>query len=256
MPIIVERGACPLRGLSLPDYAAPKTIGTVPVGSVYTSTDIAELAARLGSIVTFDRRGNVAWMDNFEDGIQAWESTFYQSLSWDPINAARGGFSLATEYANSDRDITHNLPLLPLGKNGLEVSYAFGADTKTYMPFSLSFYDGAAMLQGAVRYSENDHTLEILNSTGGYTLVASDVQGGRAGIFAVIKLVIDFATKKYERLIFNGVEYDLSAHSIYEAASVAAPHVTITLKPVTTSGFLWTAWYDAIILTQNEPANT
>ncbi|GAH92629.1 unnamed protein product, partial [marine sediment metagenome] len=37
------------RGIGLPDYAQPKPVGSVPVGPIYTSTDVGELAARLGS---------------------------------------------------------------------------------------------------------------------------------------------------------------------------------------------------------------
>jgi len=35
---------------------------------------LAELATRLGSIVTYDRKGEVIFCDDFEDGIDAWRA--------------------------------------------------------------------------------------------------------------------------------------------------------------------------------------
>ena len=54
-------------GHGYPDYG---TQG--PVSTVHSIQDLGELAVRLGSIVTFDRRGNVLWLDGFDSGIGAW----------------------------------------------------------------------------------------------------------------------------------------------------------------------------------------
>src|SRR4030042_6725681 len=59
------------KGVGLPDYSQSKPLGAVPVSSnspVYTLTDSAELARRLGSITTFDGRGYILWYDDFEGG--------------------------------------------------------------------------------------------------------------------------------------------------------------------------------------------
>ena len=40
--------------------------------STYGLTDLGELAVRLGSPVSFDRRGDVVMMETFEDGLDAW----------------------------------------------------------------------------------------------------------------------------------------------------------------------------------------
>ncbi|GAG14536.1 unnamed protein product, partial [marine sediment metagenome] len=40
--------------------------------TVFGLQDMGELAARQGSIVTFDRRGNVIWYDDFESSLNKW----------------------------------------------------------------------------------------------------------------------------------------------------------------------------------------
>ena len=246
------------KGVGLPDYAARAPLGQVRTGAISTLTDLAELAARLGSVVTFDRRGYVVLLDDFEDGIESWESSIAGSgsLYWTAGRAERGGFSMASQYSNGVREITRNLPVVPLGKNGLEVAFAWGVDTDTTMSFLLSYYAGATLLRGGARYSEADHALYILDSTGAWVLVASDVRAGIPYIFNNIKFVTDFNTKKYERLLFNGAEYDLSDHNLNEAVDASAPHMLISLMPITTDLVSWTAWFDTVIVTQNEPANT
>ncbi|GAI56753.1 unnamed protein product, partial [marine sediment metagenome] len=64
--------------------------------TIYRLADMGELAVRLGSIVTHDRRGDVIWMDNFDSGIAKW----YQFASdddglveWSAERSRSGGFS-------------------------------------------------------------------------------------------------------------------------------------------------------------------
>ena len=53
-------------------HGAPDWFGTTPQGMVHRVADLAELAARLGSPDVFDRRGNVLFMDSFENGQNNW----------------------------------------------------------------------------------------------------------------------------------------------------------------------------------------
>ena len=53
-----------------PDYGRLSAQATV-----FPVTDLGELAARLGSIVSHDRRGDVIWLDGFEDGLDKWQPT-------------------------------------------------------------------------------------------------------------------------------------------------------------------------------------
>ncbi|MFH1593720.1 MAG: hypothetical protein ABID09_03365, partial [Candidatus Omnitrophota bacterium] len=50
-----------------PDYTSKGKLNTITA-----STDNAELAVRLGSVVTFDRRGNVIFIDDFEGATLFW----------------------------------------------------------------------------------------------------------------------------------------------------------------------------------------
>ena len=77
-----------------PDYG-----GAAPLATVYTLQDLAELAARLGSIDVFDRRGNVLLLDDFESGIKKWlfGGTGSYSAGWICDRAEHGGFCLSIQ---------------------------------------------------------------------------------------------------------------------------------------------------------------
>jgi len=98
-----------------PDYGMYTLANTI-----YRLTDMGELAARLGSINTYDRRGDVIFLDSFESGLTAWSPSSActgSDLVQSAKHARSGGFSakfvcgsdgtrqaqLAKQYSNYTR---------------------------------------------------------------------------------------------------------------------------------------------------------
>lgn len=249
------------RGLSLPDYAAPKPVGAFPVGPVYTSTDVAELAARLSSICTFDRRGNVIWLDDFEGTLGKWgietEGAGYSAAL--SAEAARSGAFSAKLISPDDEEDKIGLKRwfpLPVESNiGFEFSWA-RAYQLAYIHLYLYFVEAAKSYSFRLRYHIAQNYLQYYDGDGDYiSLEPRAYSGKETHIFNTIKLVVDYANKKYVRALFNSQAFDLSD---------LKPKIGAGGTPYTLRTYIYAetgttpnvpTYIDDVILTQNEPAN-
>jgi len=277
MARIVNTYAVPSRGIGGPDYAAPKPIGQFPIGPVHTLTDIAELAARLKSANTFDRRGNVILLDDFEDTLK-WRTSF--------PGGAGGVIALSSEAARSGAfsckmtcpDIGYALIERYLGypvlsNMGFEISFTIPAwpDDASLLVFGLVLDDGTDWMVAEVLWDMSDpdhrnHTLSIgVPAPIIYEEFDKDFYNYYASpyldspCFHTAKLVVDFVNRRYLRFILDHVTYDLSRYNISiitgGAVSVGvhmSPSFRIENNVAGTNPF---CYVDDAIITQNEPAN-
>ncbi len=135
---------------TLPDYTSKWKTQTVTA-----IADNAELAARLKSIVTFDRRGNIIWMDDFEGAILLWETALSGTDAAIAISAAsahQGSTSCkltagktATRYAIIRKD------LAPVKESRFGLECCFTVEDKTHkMVLAISRWDGHDYWYGAI----------------------------------------------------------------------------------------------------------
>lgn len=270
MAEVVKTFPVPTRGVGLPDYSTAAPVGQVPVGAgrVYSSSDTGELAARLGSPVTFDRRGNVVWFDSFENGFNKWRippgssGTVALSDARAYFGARSCKFTTAA-VAGSYTAMTSYIHLPSLSKIGsafiLTPPDHGGVPNPDYeLEFSIGFSDRAFSLRYLSYSPDNNRYQLALYTTGGWTNAYTITGDGLFNLFSylfhTVKLVFDLATNKYERLIIDNMEYDISN---YEAGVVpaAAPilYNTLLIRPVQAIAF--TSYLDTAIVTQNEPIN-
>jgi len=251
------------RGVGLPDYAQAKPVGSMAVGPVYTSADVAELAARLGSIDTFDRRGNVIWMDNFDGGIEKWGYfTNFPRPKWLHIGHTGDGFCMEVSRdagVGNMQEVDHTLPYPVLSKIGLEVSCNFIWGIWTVELF-IDCYTGTKWYGGRVRYDFISKILSIAvdpwDARQELPSLGELIALGGISIFHNIKLVCDFATGKYERLVIDGVKYDLTSYYLWEEDSDVVPHLAVEYYIDNASAIgQCQSYLDSVIVTQNEPAN-
>lgn len=237
-----------------PDYG----IGS-PVSTVYTIEDMAELAARLGSIVTFDRRGNVMLLDDFESGLAQWflggsgTNNAVTQCSEFARNGAfcaklRGGSSLGLSAY-----MTKRLPYPVIGKLGLEVSFDGNATFK-YFEVRLSLYDGTTLHSPKLRFTYATGALAYYDENADLIDLETGLYLANSGqLFKTAKLVVDFENELYHRVLYNSETYDVSALSYFKEASAEDPYINITLVVVNDTGNPGTIYVDDAILTQNEP---
>jgi len=249
------------RGIGLPDYAVRKPVGTVPVGPIYTSTDIAELAARLGSIVTFDRRGNVLFLDDFKDGIAKWTkegSGAGEGIEWTAEYIGSGGFA-AKLYTGATTgnyaQMSTSLPYPVLSKLGFEASFSIDMYLD-HVSLLIHLATGTQLATAIVEWEQASRQCLYFGSDGDYHALTPAISLLRVKEhFNTAKLVIDPLTWEYVRLILNNTAYDLSNKAFKVVDSIAAPYLDCAILIATNADHITTAYVDKAIKTQNEPAN-
>jgi len=237
-----------------PDYGvgAPST-------TIYPVLDIGELAARLGSPVTFDRRGNVIMLEDFEDTLMKWNSnqTMNGTRRFQTAEAARSGaFSVkmvTPNAADADTYLFRDLPLPIQSKIGLEFSYAMYLQIK-YIIIHISFYEKTRLYRFALRYDRYNTTMAYLNSGGTYTdLVGTPSHMMLYHNWNTIKLVVDYENKKYVRALLNENSWDLKDIEPYKPAYTGTPYLYIESRITNRAIGDNYIYLDDVILTQNEP---
>jgi hypothetical protein len=235
---------------------------TAPLDLALGGQDIslAELAARLGSIHTFDRRGEVLWKDDFEDGI----------TRWSPATDGVGGSVVASSaYAKNGAvsaklttgNLIDNYALIQaflsfpkLTKIGFEISFSYNDSLKAYQ-FGLELNDGVNFHSARLRYTTATGTLAI--RTGIVTWVdltpTQTLLNGYHYLFNTMKLVFDTNAKKYVRAILNNQYYDISQYNVYSTPSVTAPYILSFVNVTTGVNSIQSTYVDDAIITQNEP---
>lgn len=241
-------------GHGLPDGALSGKSQTI-----FSLGDLSELAARFGSPLTFDRRGNVLLAEDFRNGT----GPFYTSYNGDG-----GSVELSTRHT---RQGSYSMKMVP-GSNGLkeaalraDLAYPVLSGLGLEFTFSLEAFtdrisgalwwdDGTILWKAQVEYDLPNTRLEVYDRVAGMTPFASGVILSQLDQPSnTLKFVVDALTGKYVRCILNHVSYDLSAYEVRRVGSTDRAtlrayvyHYAVALKnPV--------AYVDNVIVTQNEP---
>ena len=238
---------------TLPDYTSKwKT------SQITDIVDPGEAAARLGSIVTFQREGTVIWLDDFEAATLGWHEA---------TEDVSGEVALVTTYHRSgsqcvkiypgtvvDKEavMENLLPVRSTGKIGYEIAFSGGILCK-YVNFVMALYDGTNRNDATIRFDIVNNRLDYLNDAGGYTNIAATlnlITNPRA--FHIIKFVVDFATNTYDRVYLNQNEYDLASAGVHIALNAAWGHLFVGVTVESNNALNAAIFADNFILTENE----
>lgn len=229
-----------------------RTVTSLPV-------DLGELAARLGSAVTFDRRGDVIFIDSFDSGYHKWIASYGGDGGGVHIStktARTGAYStkLVTGKASTGHaslDKYHFEPVL--SKVGLEASFApISADPLTRL--SIYHYTGEGYYLFQVRYDYATETLEYLDSgPHWHELAAGLAFFPNYTSFNSLKLVVDLEDNEYERVVFNANTYPLKDVAAVWVPGESAPYMALGISAVGDADDNYTVYLDDVIFTQNEP---
>jgi len=219
----------------------------------------AELAARLGSIHTFERRGQVIFQDDFEGGDTRWiphavvtPGEYY--LSSGQSRSGRFSYRIrATGGAGTRQDIDIYRSILPLCKVGLEFSASHDTASSIIQMY-LELRGTTKGLYAGLRVDTEAFTLSYLNSAGGWTVFESAAPlYAETSLFTSFKVVADMNTQKYVRAFAADREYDLSTIDAQALAATSQPHILLHLGQLGKATAITAIWLDDVILTQNEP---
>lgn len=227
--------------------------------TTYGLSDMGELAARLKSIVTFDRRGDIIWLDDFESDLSQWhivKGHHLASAVLSALHSRSGAFSAklsCSAVATGSISIHRFSPFPVLSKMGFEVSFTIDSDLK-YITFLFTGSTGTAQVGCGIRYYHQTGILMYYNLFAGYTQFASGITlRSNDYFFHTAKLVGDMTTGKYVRFILDNVVYDMNAYQFYWFDFIQLPYLysLVYIKPegLTTP----VSYVDDVIMTQNEP---
>lgn len=237
-----------------PDYGmyAPKEVTTA-------ISDMGEVAARLGSIVTFDKRGDVVDFDNFEGPVIKWSVGTNIAGSYVRHNSESVRSGAQALKLNTADDLTayafilKRIAILASKRLGLELSFSF-LTAQQNLHLSLEYAKEDIEVEGEVKIEALTHQLYVKELGGAWIEVATleDIDIG-AFSFHTVKLVVDFNTNKYVRLLFDEFEYDISGIDLFtdeDDFGWGFDTRIFLANPTATGGLVY---LDDWILTQAEP---
>ena len=246
-------------------HGTPDWAPTAPVATIYTVQDLGELAARLGSIDTFERGGNVIWYDDFENGLNKWLTYAYGGGAVAALTTLRshtGCFSVRL-VAGSDglqyAGLRWDGAFTRLSRLGYEICWS-GADTDVAgfmtekLSFTFSINDGTYAHVAEIAYDVKNGLWKYVDENGVGQIFLSDYwHVALTHLFNFFKLVIDPINSKYVRVLINDKEYDLSEHALYRYLDPTCPSIILTFHIDSQAGKMAECFVDNVILTQNEP---
>lgn len=238
----------------LPDYGVYQAKTTT-----FGLSDMGELAARLGSIVTYDRRGDVVWFCDCEGNEEIFDTAIVgvgAGVVQSSEQAHNGSFSMKLTTGNNIGDFAtilkrYQYPVM--GLFGLEAAFTVNVNVNN-IELRITVNTGTRQLQAGVRLNYANSRLEYYNSAGAWAILAAGITTtALATMFYQMKVVCDLVNEVYVRLIFAGVEYDMSTLSFLGQNIVGAPIMVIHVLNFTNAAANESVYIDNVIVTQNEP---
>jgi len=228
---------------------------TVDAWGQTASVGFAELAARLGSVVRYERSGQVSFVDSFETGLQHWDSSAGgtdAAVVLDPCYQQSGGYSVKLTSGKTDpwnALIWHKEGGLPVGKMGYQVSFSLGSVMDTFA-CEMYFRDGTNRHEVHVRWSDTLMKLQVYESDTGWTTIDGPKLAFRgARSFNTMKIVADLDTGKYVRVRLNAYQIDLSDWDVKATVDAATPGVEFYITQTGNAGHNDSAWVDDVVMT-------
>lgn len=226
---------------------------------IVTLSDLGEIPPRLGSIVRFDRRGDVLFLDPFEDGINKFGTitTGVGAAVTPRLGTARSG-AIAVRVLSSatngeESGIETSVPYGVFVPLGFEISASVPA-ADYMMRLRLILYTGTTYYEAGIRYRQSTTTFQYLDSAGAWQDLSPTLGlFVAAAAFNTWKLVADPTTGEYRYFLANAKAYDLAGISLRTGASATLPSVYISALASTQESAAVAVLLDDVIVTQNEP---
>lgn len=226
---------------------------------VHRLDDMAELAARLDSLVTFDRRGDVEWADGFEHGLGGWHYWLSGTGAKVEITTStpfRGGFALRlVGGSDADRYAWASRYLNPRSLSAMGLAARISLLTRyEKLLYGLDYFDGELIHRAFILFWDPGKKIYYLAEDGTWKELGALFDTVLAyGGYQSLKLVANFAIDKYVRFILNEEEYDLTDKALYRKESVHPPCVKPVIMLYSRQGVNDRCQVDDVVFTINEP---
>lgn len=232
---------------------------SAPISIIYKVNDLGELAARLGSINTFDRRGSVIFQSSFEDGLKPFLTFAFGASSAVGIcsTTSRNGPTSCEIGAGPSTDdyagFRHHNPIPRSTRIGIEVSFASDAPVQTVLVGAV-IDDLVINHKPQVEFRWLTGDLVYYDENGIAQAIASGLSYyAYEKLFNTLKLVFDTELREYVHVIFNETEYDLTGIKYYVLAAGATKYFYQVCQVTTKEDDTHWTYFDDLIVTQEEP---
>jgi len=218
----------------------------------------SELAARLGSPVSYDWRGQVLAYNTFGAGmgnLYAIEYGAGASAEVDVDYALTDGYCLKL-LGGSDGDMKVTVQGIvgrnPSARIGVAIAFSpvYVCD---YFIVWLRIRDATTRHIGGLKYDPGSYLLSYYGDDAAWHALGNYYYVAYPYAFSFMKLVIDTSTDKYVRALFQATEIDLSAHDLETDALGFTDGVEVFIEVFSTSGHNYGIRLDRYVITVNEP---
>lgn len=194
--------------------------------------DLGELAVRLGSFNTYDRRGEVVWADRFDYGLALWRvdgAGTGNNVLVTSEKANVGSYALkllAGTTGAMDAAIIRHFQVFTNPRFGVEFSI-LPLTTFDTLEINIWTMKAARQWNAVLTIDQGAGKVYISNEPGFLIPIATWYPHTVLhDHYSYFKLIGDFDAQKYVRLLYNDVEYDLSAYTLIETAPGETPEYT------------------------------
>ena len=219
---------------------------------------LGELAARLGSIKTYTKQGEIVFMDDFEDSTLKWNTTSTGSggsvvKTNEKVHSGNFALKMTTGNAADNYALLYKYFPRPFSNRlGLECSFTIEDDTKWFWINGV-FYTGTTRYRTGIRYDYPNRKLLYLNSSNVFADLQTDLDVYPYNqSYHTLKYTVDITTKKYITCFFNHLEIDMSILDIYNTGSIGTPAAEVFIYHSTNVASNKYIYFDNFIYTQNE----
>lgn len=221
--------------------------------------DLGELAVRLGSPISYDRRGVVYWYDDFEDGLSPWfpnSGGAGANVRFTHKYVFRGSLC-AKLTAGSDEDLIASIvkrlaPAL-LSTYGIEATISVEEHVDLIV-LGIQYNTGAKRYRGRLIVNITDQTIEYFDEEGDFIVIDTlDIEADDPYLYNTLKLVVDLERGEFLRALFNQNSYSLKDIPLDIQDDTTIPRIEASVTILSNDGFNGTAYVDSVIVTVGDP---
>ena len=237
-----------------PDYS--KFLGT----SVrFSLQDLGELAARLGSLSSFDRRGEIVYIEDWRKGIASWvvqELGTGASVRLSTTQTHKTPYSIqfiSGSSSSKTASITSSTGGNIDGRLGIECGFIVNNATEQ-IHINAAVNNGTLQTLARLKWDIVTGELSLFVAGSTYTLLDDRLwTSGGTFRFYPVKFVFDIATGKYTRLMISSLSFDLSGYDLVQSATTTNPLYSLSIQHIADTLTNPVLYNNYVILTANEP---